>query len=540
MWRDAAAKYGRIIGETAGPGSGMRQNILKRLEALERIDDAALQARARRSGKSAVEVFRDLQNGYLIVQLPEESPADTLARAAEISPREFRRLLWERAHQSLPVGPALLPVVGHRLSAAIGSLSSSAADAILHDWSVWARPNQRAPEGEWANWLILAGRGFGKTRLGAEMVRHWVRDFEFVNLIGATADDARDIMIEGESGILAICPPQERPRYLPSKRLLEWPNGARSLIFTADEPERLRGKQHMKLWCDEVASWRRAEAFEQAMFGLRLGALPQAVVTTTPKPVKLIKKLVADAGTVTTRGSTYDNRAHLAPAFFARIIKRYEGTRLGRQELNAELLDDVEGALWSGSMIEAARVTKAPDMERVVVAIDPATTSGENADETGIVVAGKGVDGHAYVFRDLSCRLTSNEWGTRAVNAYREFKADRIIAEVNNGGDLVENVIRTVDPYVPYKAVHAKRGKVTRAEPISALYEQGRVHHVGMFAELETQMCSFVPDHLDGSPDRVDALVWALTELMLDSEPQPNIRFPDIGPQWTGRPTSAY
>jgi len=409
-------------------------------------------------------------------------------------------------------------------AAAIESLSSSEAEALLYTWSEWVRDNQRPPEGDWATWLILAGRGFGKTRVGSETVRRWVQDFPFVNLIGATADDARDIMIEGESGILAICPQQERPAYLPSKRCLEWPNGARSLIFTADEPERLRGKQHMKLWCDELGSWRRPEAFVQAMLGLRLGALPQAVVTTTPKPVKLIRELMADIGTVTTRGSTYDNRGHLAPGFFARIINRYEGTRLGRQELNAELLDDVEGALWSGELIEAARVRKAPDMARIVVAIDPATTSGEDSDETGIVVAGRGVDGHAYVLRDLSCRLSSNGWGNRAINAYREFRADRIVAEVNNGGDLVENVIRVIDRNVSYKAVHASRGKIVRAEPISALYEQKRVHHVGLFAELETQMCSFVPDNFDGSPDRVDALVWALTELMVSRVAIPNVR----------------
>lgn len=359
------------------------------------------------------------------------------------------------------------------------------------------------------------------------MVRRWVRTSRFVNIIGATADDARDIMIEGESGILAICSDAERPEYIPSKRRLEWPNGARTLIFTADEPERLRGKQHMKLWLDELASWRYPEAYEQAMLGLRLGDLPQAVVTTTPKPVKIIRDLMADPGTVTTHGSTYDNRANLAPGFFSRIIRRYEGTRLGRQELNAEMLDDVEGALWNGKLIEDGRVKSAPDMVRMVVAIDPAVTTGENADETGIIVAGKGVDGHAYVFRDLSCRLTSDGWAKRAVEAYREFKADRIVAEVNNGGDLVEAVIRTVDRFVPYKKLHASRGKVVRAEPVSALYEQSRVHHVGVFAELETQMCQFVPDALDGSPDRVDALVWALTELMLDNEPQPNIRFFD-------------
>jgi phage terminase large subunit-like protein len=397
------------------------------------------------------------------------------------------------------------------------SLSEETAHALRYDWGKFSRINQQPPAGDWSNWLILAGRGFGKTRVGAEMVRHWVKDFRLVNLIGATADDARDIMVEGESGILAICPKHERPVYLPSKRRLEWPNGARTLIFTADEPERLRGKQHMKLWCDELASWRRPEAFEQAMLGLRLGALPQVVITTTPKPVKIIKDLLADPGTITTRGSTYDNRAHLAPGFFARIIKRYEGTRLGRQELNAEMLDDVEGALWNSKGIEDYRVKTAPDMARIVVAIDPAVTTGEDADETGIVVAGKGVDGHAYVFRDLSCRLSSNAWGNRAVNAYHEFKADRVVAEVNNGGDLVEDVLRVIDRNVSYKKVHASRGKVVRAEPISALYEQGRVHHVGLFAKLETQMCSFVPDNLDGSPDRVDALVWALTELMLGS-----------------------
>jgi len=401
------------------------------------------------------------------------------------------------------------------INAALGSMTAAQAETLCFDWKFWARPNQQAPGGDWSTWLILAGRGFGKTRVGAEMVRRWVRDFPLVNLIGATAADARDIMIEGESGILALCPGQERPLYVPSKRRLDWPNGARSLIFTADEPERLRGKQHMKLWADEVAAWRRPEALQQALLGLRLGALPQMVITTTPKPVKILRELIANPETVLTRGSTYDNRANLAPRFFESIIKRYEGTRIGRQELNAELLDDVEGALWSSTMIDSARVGHTPDMVRIVVAIDPATTSGEDSDETGIVVAGRGVDGHAYVLRDLSCRLSSNGWGNRAINAYREFGADRIVAEVNNGGNLVEDVLRVIDRTVSYKAVHASRGKVVRAEPISALYEQQRVHHVGLFGELETQMCSFVPDHLDGSPDRVDALVWALTELML-------------------------
>jgi phage terminase large subunit-like protein len=411
----------------------------------------------------------------------------------------------------------LVKSIPEEFKAALAHLSAAEAQALLFDWLWWARANQLPPAGNWAHWLILAGRGFGKTRIGAEMVRIWIRDYTLVNLIGATAADARDIMIEGESGILAICPRHERPLYVPSKRRLDWPNGARSLIFTADEPERLRGKQHEKLWADELASWRRPEAFAQAMLGLRLGASPQVVITTTPKPIKLIRELIANAETVLTRGSTYDNLANLAPRFFDGIIRRYEGTRMGRQELNAELLEDVEGALWTSSMIDSARVREVPDMVRIVVAIDPATTSGEDADETGIVVAGRGVDGDAYIFRDLSCRLSSNGWGGRAINAYREYGADRIVAEVNNGGDLVEDVLRVIDKNVSYRAVHASRGKVVRAEPISALYEQKRVHHVGVFAELETQMCSFVPDHLDGSPDRVDALVWALTELMLGS-----------------------
>jgi phage terminase large subunit-like protein len=411
----------------------------------------------------------------------------------------------------------LVKSIPEEFKAALAHLSAAEAQALLFDWLWWARANQLPPAGNWAHWLILAGRGFGKTRIGAEMVRIWIRDYTLVNLIGATAADARDIMIEGESGILAICPRHERPLYVPSKRRLDWPNGARSLIFTADEPERLRGKQHEKLWADELASWRRPEAFAQAMLGLRLGASPQIVITTTPKPVKLIRELLAHPETVLTRGSTYDNRANLAPRFFDGIIRRYEGTRMGRQELNAELLEDVEGALWTSSMIDSARVREAPDMMRIVVAIDPATTSGEDADETGIVVAGRGVDGHAYVLRDLSCRLSSNGWGSRAINAYREFGADRIVAEVNNGGDLVEDVLRVIDRNISYKAVHASRGKVVRAEPISALYEQQKVHHIGTFEQLETQMCSFVPDHLDGSPDRVDALVWALTDLMLGS-----------------------
>ena len=377
-----------------------------------------------------------------------------------------------------------------------------------------ARKEQKPPDWDWFVWVILAGRGWGKTRTGAEQVRQWVKTNKLVNLIGATADDARDIMIEGESGILNICPPEERPEYLISKRQLLWPNGARSLIFTADEPERLRGKQHMKLWADEVGSWRYEEAWDQAMFGLRLGTRPQAVVTTTPKPTKLVERLVTDKRNAITTGTTYENRENLAADFYRQVITRYEGTRLGDQELLARLLTDVPGALWQRTKLDELRVTAAPELIRVVVGVDPEASSEEGSAETGIIVAGRGKDGHGYVLSDRSLRATPDGWAKAAVSAYNLHKADRLVAEVNNGGEMVEAVIRIVDRHVAYRALHASRGKQTRAEPISALYEQGRVHHLGTFADLEQQMCSWVPGMTD-SPDRMDALVWALTELML-------------------------
>jgi phage terminase large subunit-like protein len=383
-----------------------------------------------------------------------------------------------------------------------------------YDWAKVARPNQLTPTSRpWAYWLILAGRGFGKTRTGAEWVRQEAKRHNYVNLIGATADDARDIMIEGESGILAVCPRSERPRYIPSQRKLIWPNGHVSLIFTADEPERLRGKQHEMLWADEVAAWRYRESWDQAKFGLRLGSNPQACLTTTPKPSKLVKEIINDPDTIVTRGTTYDNRANLAPSFFSAIISKYEGTRLGRQELNAEVLEDNPGALWNMKQIDALRVLKAPDMKRIVVAIDPAVTSNADSDETGIVVAGKGVDDQYYILGDFSLIATPQGWAKTAINAYYDSKADRIIAEVNNGGDLVEAVLRQVDPNVSYRKVSASRGKMIRAEPIAALYEQGRVHHVGIHSALEDQQCDWNPMEPGYSPDRLDALVWAITDL---------------------------
>lgn len=403
-------------------------------------------------------------------------------------------------------------------SAILAGLTDADCAALLYDWPFWARDKQLPPDGDWRYWIILAGRGFGKTRTGAEWVRAVVRDCPMVNLIGATADDARDIMIEGESGILAICPPDERPEYVISKRRLEWPNGARSLIFTADEPERLRGKQHMKLWADELCSWRYPDAWHQAMLGLRLGDNPQACITTTPKPTTLLLDLIRHPKSVVVTGTTYENRENLAEDFLRDIISQYEGTRRGRQELLAEILGDVPGALWTRDVLDSTRVTQAPDMERIVVAIDPAVTAGEDSNETGIVVVGVGgADRHGYVLEDLTVKASPEAWARRAVNAYYRWQADRIIAEVNNGGDMVEHTIRMVDRAVSFKQVRAARGKHTRAEPVSALYEQGKVHHVGMWPELEDQLCMWVPG--EDSPDRLDALVWGLTELMVTGGP---------------------
>lgn len=387
-----------------------------------------------------------------------------------------------------------------------------AARPFLHT----ARPEQVSPPGPWHVWLVLAGRGWGKTRCGAE----WVHDQALsgvsrIALVGATAADVRDTMIEGPSGILATAPVGARPLYEPSKRRLTWPSGVQATAYSADEPDRLRGPQHGACWADELAAWRYADdTWAMLMMGLRMGQAPRCLVTTTPRPIRIVRDLLKDPSTHVTRGSTYDNAAHLAPTFLAEIERRYAGTRLGRQELHAEILDDTPGALWTRDQIEASRVREVPALKRLVVAVDPAVTAGEDSDETGIVVAGLGTDGHGYVLDDKSCRLSPQGWAARAVIAYHASKADRLIAEVNNGGDLVETIVRSIDRAVSYRAVHAARGKLTRAEPIAALYEQGKVHHIGALPELEDQMCSYVPGQ--PSPDRMDALVWALTDLMLD------------------------
>jgi phage terminase large subunit-like protein len=399
----------------------------------------------------------------------------------------------------------------------LSRLSKSELYQLQYDWRFWSRDKQRVPPGNWFIWIILAGRGFGKTRTGAETVRQWVKHSQYVNLIGATADDARDIMIEGESGILAICPKGERPLYKKSDRQLLWPNGAKSLIFTADEPERLRGKQHEKIWADELGSWRYAESWDQAMFGLRLGTNPQGIVTTTPKPTKLVKALIADPRNVITRGTTYENRANLADKFYTTIITAYEGTRLGRQELNAEILEDIEGALWKWAVIENNRVNVAPALKRIVVADDPAVSTNKESDETGIIAAGLGEDGHGYILGDASGIYSPLAWARKTITQYDLLNADCVVAEVNQGGDLVEANLKAAGFTGRIKKVHAAKGKATRAEPIAGLYEQNKVHHVGIFSGLETQMTTWDTTAED-SPDRVDALVWALSELMLKTQ----------------------
>lgn len=398
---------------------------------------------------------------------------------------------------------------------------------------LWARDNQLPPESDWRTWLLLAGRGFGKTRTGAEWVQHQVESGKAkrIALVARSAADARDVMVEGESGLLAIAPPWCKPKYEPSKRRITWPNGAIATTYSADEPNLLRGPQHDAAWADERAAWRYDDAWDQLMFGLRLGKDPRCVVTTTPRPTKAIRELVADPTTHVTRGSTYDNRANLARAFLDVIVKKYEGTRLGRQELEAQLLDDIEGALWSMALIDATRLREIPEgLDRVVIAVDPAVTSGEGSNETGIVacgVRGRGSDAQFFALEDFSMHGTPDQWASKAVEAFELWEADRIVGEVNNGGDLVETVIRTKSRNIPYRAVRATRGKQKRAEPVAALWEQKRAFMVHNWPELEDQMTTWVPGlDSDASPDRMDALVWGITDLMGGGGGMPKMRAP--------------
>jgi len=387
-------------------------------------------------------------------------------------------------------------------------------------WAEIARPEQLPPDGDWLLWLYMAGRGAGKTRAAAE----WSHGLALANpgcriaLVGRTPADVRDVMIEGDSGILTIAC-DDRPVYQPTKRRLTWPNGSMAYTYSAEVPAQLRGPQHHYAWCDEPASWTDARkgdvldtAWNNLMLGLRLGRSPRCVATTTPKPLALIRTLLGRPTTVVTKGSTYDNLDNLAPSFRAEVLAAYEGTRIGRQELLGELLEDVEGALWTLALLDENRVTEAPDMRRIVIGVDPSGGSGPDNDEQGIIVAGLGIDGELYVLADRSCKLSPNGWASRAVGAFHEFSADRVVAEVNYGGAMVESTIRQVSKTVPIKVISASRGKVQRAEPVAAAYEQHRVHHVGAMAKLEDQLTTWTP--ADGtSPDRLDALVWCITEL---------------------------
>lgn len=427
--------------------------------------------------------------------------------------------------------PALMlrQLAPDRQAALLRAFTPAEIEAIEYDWAFWARASQRTPPGTtWSKWLALGGRGGGKTRTAVEFIREErAAGARRIALVGATAPDVRDVMIEGESGILACSPRWDYPRYEPSKRRLTWSTGAIATAYSADEPERLRGPQHDCAWGDELAAWRYPEAYDQLMFGLRLGKRPRAVFSTTPKPLPLILALIKDPTVVVTRMPTADNIANLAPSFISEIVGKYRGTRLGRQELDAEILEEVDGALWNVGLIERSRMTpeefaKAPS-GRTVVAIDPSVSSSDEADECGVIAvmrgSGKcpcGKSDCAYVLRDASGKMPPIAWARAGIGLYRELMADRLVAEVNNGGDLVEAQLRVVDSSVSYVAVHAAKAKRTRAEPVQALYEQGRVHHVGGFPQLEDELCMWVPDAGMPSPGRLDALVWALTELALN------------------------
>lgn len=420
--------------------------------------------------------------------------------------------------------------------AMLAQLTGEQLQALRYDWAFNGRPDQLPPETLWRILLLLGGRGTGKTRTGAETVRQLARTPNtWGAFVAPTPKDARDLMIEGPSGILGLSAPEERPEWEPSKNRLTWPNGTIATVYSAAEPEAIRGPNLHWAWCDEMGKWRFMQrAWDNLRFALRAGTNPQTVITTTPVGHPLIRKLLAGAwaGTVLRRASTYRNAANLAPAFLAELLAMYEGTRLGLQELHGELLDEIEGAMWTMALIEADRWH--PDqhhpqfdvpLARIVVGVDPSGT--KRGDVAGVVVVGLGYDGNGYVLEDVSQRGTPEEWGAAAVAAYHRWEADRIVAETNFGADMVRAVVQAIDQDVSFKPVHASRGKQQRAEPVVALYERHRVHHVGTLGLLETELTQWVPPGTlnaageeigsNWSPGRLDAVVWALTELMLDS-----------------------
>jgi phage terminase large subunit-like protein len=422
-------------------------------------------------------------------------------------------------------------------------LGPKKVEELKHTWSFWARDNQLEPEDNgWNVWMVNAGRGFGKTRCGVEWVRENVkRGVKRIAAVAATNSDIERVMVKGESGFLSVCWAGDKtyagkkmgyPEWSPTKRTLTWENGAQVQFFSAEEPERLRGPQFELAWCDETAAWNKdMDTWDMLQFCMRLGKHPRIMVTTTPKPTKLIRKILKDPKTVVTSGSTFDNAANLASTYLEAVRSQYEGTRLGRQELYAEVLEEAEGALWTTDMLDQASVKHedVPHLNRIVVALDPAVTSNAESDMTGIVVAGIDVNGKAYVLGDYTDRLSPQGWASKAISLYHQYNADRIVAEVNQGGDMVKQTIHGEDETIPYKAVRASRGKYARAEPISALYERGLVKHVvnppdgASLNELETQMRTWEPLGSIGSPDRLDALVWALTDLSLNGYARPQL-----------------
>ena len=389
-------------------------------------------------------------------------------------------------------------------------------------WSLNGRPSQQLPLGNWAYWLIKAGRGFGKTRTGSETIRIWKEKNPILLLAGRTASDARDIMIEGESGILNTSPNWDRPLFKSSSRSLHWENGAMALVRSADEPDSFRGLQCYKAWCDELASWYFKEgdqvndAWAQIKMGMRLGQNPQALITTTPRNTKRMREIIADPLTIITGGATYENKANLAPAFYNEIIKMYEGTRIGRQELHAELIEDVEGALWSEKLFK--RVDNLPELKKICVALDPSGSGKEESDECGIICAGLGFDGKIYIFKDETGIYTPLKWANKAVYLHESLRANCIVAEVNQGWEMVHTIIHQIEPQIKVEEIVSKKGKILRAEPVVALYEQGMIYHLKGLIKLENEMSTWTPEE-NYSPGRIDALVHAVNFLY---KPQKN------------------
>ncbi len=422
----------------------------------------------------------------------------------------------------------------------LGELKQSWLDSISTDWPAFAHPYQAPPlwapgATPWRTWLLLGGRGAGKTRAGAQWVMAaalgqppFAKAVTPIALIGETEHDVREVMIEGVSGLMTVHGRGERPVYVPSRRRLEWSNGSVAQAFSAEDPESLRGPQFAAAWCDEIAKWRHAEAtFDMLQFGLRLGERPRQVITTTPRPIALLKRLIADPATLVTRATTADNARNLSPAFVDAVLQRYAGTRLGRQELDGEIVEERAGAMWTRALLESCRVAASPPLVRIVVAVDPPASDRKGADACGLVAAGRAADGIVYVLADeTAAGLSPAAWAARAIALWRRLDADALVAEINQGGDMVRAVIGQADPSVPLVAVRAYKGKWLRAEPVAQLYEQGRVRHAGTFAALEDELCDFALDGLSSgrSPDRLDALVWAVTALTFGAGGEPRVR----------------